>query len=244
VPFLAVYHLVLFGLYFPAQAVRVWLRHRKRPAAPVTLLPSRTRILRNIAAAIAYRGTISLVVAMALGLAVFPAAWPSPSATVLGACAYTVMIATGLPHWRRLVVARRPVAQRHMPISRAESAWWCVVSFAAGAFEELTWRGVQVMLLGSLIGAWPAAIVCAATFGVGHLSQGSRWAAVVALHALMFQGLVWASGSLYIAMAVHAAVDLTGGFYSARLAKQTGYGLPDRDGLPTPPMLRPSGLEA
>jgi membrane protease YdiL (CAAX protease family) len=87
--------------------------------------------------------------------------------------------------------------------------------------EEITWRGVQTALLAILTGnLWIAAILSAASFGLSHIIQGWRSVAVVVVFALCFQTLVWLAGSLYVAMAVHIAYDITAGITYGRLGRQ------------------------
>ena len=40
---------------------------------------------------------------------------------------------------------------------------------------------------------------------------------------MAFQALVWTSGSLLLAMIVHAAYDITAGFTYSRLGRELGY---------------------
>jgi membrane protease YdiL (CAAX protease family) len=104
----------------------------------------------------------------------------------------------------------------------------------AGLSEEITWRGVQTALLSSLTRSlWLAAIICAISFGLGHFIQGWRSSAIIVFFALGFQGLVWLSGSLYVAMAVHVAYDITAGLSYARLGREFGY-VPELNESPTP----------
>jgi membrane protease YdiL (CAAX protease family) len=49
------------------------------------------------------------------------------------------------------------------------------------------------------------------------------WARVIIVFALGFHLLVWLSGSLYVAMAVHIIYDVTAGLNYAKLGKQLGY---------------------
>ena len=94
----------------------------------------------------------------------------------------------------------------------------------AGVSEEITWRGVQTALLINLTGhLWIAAIVCSISFGLGHSNQGWKSAVIIVCFALGFHALVWLSGSLYVAMAVHVAYDITAGITYGRLGKEFGY---------------------
>jgi membrane protease YdiL (CAAX protease family) len=104
----------------------------------------------------------------------------------------------------------------------------------AGLNEEITWRGVQTALLSNLIGRlWLAAIICSISFGLGHMVQGWKSSAIIVVFALGFQLLVWLSGSLYVAMIVHIAYDITAGLSYGRLGKEFGYSAE----LPEPPQL-------
>jgi membrane protease YdiL (CAAX protease family) len=108
-----------------------------------------------------------------------------------------------------------------------ERAWWLFVSVLAGVGEEITWRGVQTALLVPLTGRyWIAAALSAASFGVAHALQGWRAAAIIVCFGLGFQAIVVASGSLYIAMAVHVAYDVTAGLAYGKLGRELGY-VPD-----------------
>ncbi len=81
----------------------------------------------------------------------------------------------------------------------------------AGISEEITWRGVQTALLSNLTGhLWIAAIICSISFGLAHSIQGWTSSTIIVFFALGFHALVWLSGSLYVAMAVHVvAYDIT-----------------------------------
>jgi membrane protease YdiL (CAAX protease family) len=111
-----------------------------------------------------------------------------------------------------------------MPANAVERAWWIAVAVLAGISEEITWRGVQTALLSNLTGRlWIGAIICSISFGLGHMVQGWKSSAIIVFFALGFQALVWLSGSLYVAMAVHMAYDITAGLTYGRLGKEFGY---------------------
>lgn len=96
----------------------------------------------------------------------------------------------------------------------------------AGLSEEITWRGVQAGLAGSLTGSVLIAVLfCSVTFAVAHVIQGWKSAAVICIFALGFHLLVWMAGSLYVAMAVHVTYDIIAGISYGRLGKELGYSL-------------------
>jgi membrane protease YdiL (CAAX protease family) len=128
------------------------------------------------------------------------------------------------PRWRRAVERRTRVVHLFMPDTAAERAWWLAVSILAGVGEEITWRGVQTALLSALMGSYLlGALLSAVSFGLAHFIQGWRSAVVITIFALGFQTIVWLSGSLYVAMAVHVAYDMTAGLSYARLGRELGY---------------------
>jgi hypothetical protein len=111
-----------------------------------------------------------------------------------------------------------------MPSDRRERAMWLGLSALAAVGEEISWRGVQMTLLLRATGApLGAAGVCAATFGASHIVQGWQSAAIIAVFALAFHGIVWLSGSLYVAMAVHFLYDMTAGLTYGKLGRELGY---------------------
>jgi membrane protease YdiL (CAAX protease family) len=137
---------------------------------------------------------------------------------------YAAAVAFMRPRWRRAVERRARAVHLFMPANAAERAWRIAVSVLAGVGEEITWRGVQVALAGVLTGGfWAAALVCSSSFGLLHIVQGWKSAALIAAFALGFHALVWLGGSLYVAIAVHVAYDLTAGISYGRLGKELGY---------------------
>jgi len=83
--------------------------------------------------------------------------------------------------------------------------------------------GVLFALLGGLTGdPWTAALLTAISFGLAHATQGWKSAGVIVIFGLGFQVLVWLASSLYVAMVVHIAYDLTAGFTYARLGRELG----------------------
>ena len=88
----------------------------------------------------------------------------------------------------------------------------------------MTYRGVMFILLSRLLGRpLPAALIASAVFGLSHILQGWKNAVIIGIVALAMHGLVIWSGSLYIAMAVHAIYDLVAGFTYGRLGERLGY---------------------
>ena len=217
-------HLAYFGLLLPIMVVRgrMKIRNLKTP------LPNRLRYFQTTSFTLVMFAALSLWVARAERIELFPRARPPLLAVVAGVVMLVATVAFMRPLWRRAVERRTPVGARvlhlRMPANGVERAWWIVVAVLAGVSEEITWRGVQTALLTNLTGRlWLAAIICSISFGLGHMVQGWKSSAIIVFFALAFQALVWLSGSLYVAMVVHIAYDITAGLSYGRLGKEFGY---------------------
>lgn len=225
------YHLAWFGVAIPALVIRGWwkLKRKERP------LPKRMTHLRFTAFMLVLLTCLSLVVARAQWIELFPIGTDHLARGVLaGLAMYFAAVAFMRPRWRRAVERRAPIVHLFMPDNAAERAWWIAVSVLAGVGEEITWRGVQTALLFGLTGSyWMAATASAISFGVAHFIQGWRSTAIIVVFALGFQAVVWLSGSLYVAMIVHVAYDITAGLTYGRLERALGYTLDESSTQPT-----------
>lgn len=213
-------HLFYFGLLIPGMAIIQGRKFRKAEKP----LPNRLRHFQKTALTVVMFGLISLLVARAEWIELFPRAIPSWRALAAGVLMYAVAVAFMRPRWRAAVKRRTRVVYLFMPANSTERAWWIAVAVLAGIGEEITWRGVQGGLAVNLAGSfWLAALVCSISFGVAHIIQGWKAVAIVGVFALGFHFLVWLSGSLYVAMAVHVVYDITAGISYGRLGKELGY---------------------
>jgi hypothetical protein len=213
------YHLAVFGLLVPALAWRSRQRFHDAPHA----LPPRVRLFQSTALTLVLLGLLSWLTAAEHDLDLFPPLSSPLVAIAVGVASYGLAVGLMRPRWRTAVLERKRVVQLFMPQTRAERGWWIVVSTVAGVCEEISWRGVQPVLLTTLLGnAVLSAIVCAVIFGVAHVIQGWRSAAAIAAIAIYLQLVVWITGTLVVAMAVHAAYDVTAGFAYARLEREIG----------------------
>jgi membrane protease YdiL (CAAX protease family) len=214
-------HIVFFGVVIPALVVR----SRQRVVGGAMPLPPRITHFKSTTIHLAIFGGLSLAIARLQGIELFPTEGVHLLRGMLaGAVLYASVVAFMRPRWRRAVERRAAAVHFFVAEKPAERAWWAGVSILAGVSEEITWRGVQTALLVPLTGSPAvAALLSAVSFGVAHMMQGWRSAALIVLFALAFQGVVWVSGSLYIAMAVHVAYDLTAGVTYGRLVRELGY---------------------
>lgn len=98
-----------------------------------------------------------------------------------------------------------------LPRNRPERIWAFIISVNAGISEELCFRLLLPLLLTYVFGnAVVAFVVAAALFGLIHCYQG--WVGVVAttLFGVLLSLVYLGTGSIWILVAVHAAIDLNG----------------------------------
>jgi len=216
------YHLAVFVLWLPIMAAVAFRRTQAGPDAP---LPDRLKQFRTMAVMLVLYGGLSLLAARSHYLNLLPARLDSPAVSIAaGVAMYLVAVAFMRPRWRRAVEQRKRIVYLFMPQTSAERGWWIAISVLAGVSEEITWRGMQPILLTAMTGSVGMGVVGSALlFGLGHAPQGQKSAGIIAVFALGFHGLVWLSGSLYVAMAVHIVYDLTAGFTYAKLGRELGY---------------------
>ena len=206
----AVLYLVLVAVLMPLVAIRGRLaladeREETRPRA-------RTRVLSDAVLVQVALFVVSVVVARSHRMALWSPAHLGGREIAVGIAALLVVMGVGVLSWRlRSPAERRQMWVRHL-LPRTPLQWglWLVVSIAAGVSEETAYRGVVVVLLGSLTASFVvAAVLSAVVFALVHYPQGGKSMALVFAIALVMQALVSVTGTLYVAMGVHAAYDLT-----------------------------------
>jgi membrane protease YdiL (CAAX protease family) len=228
------FHLLYFGLIIPGMAIS----QARKFSDLQKPLPNRLRHFQRTAFTLVFFGAMSLLVARVEWIGLFPRAIPAWRALLAGILMFVVAVVLMRPRWRRAVERRTRVVHLFMPANATERGWWIAVAVLAGISEEITWRGVQAGLAFSLTrNVLIAILFCSISFSAGHMIQGWRSAAVILVFALGFHALVWLSGSLYVAMAVHIAYDVTAGISYGRLGRELGYQLdPGESPVPVPPI--------
>lgn len=98
--------------------------------------------------------------------------------------------------------------QSLMPADRRELRWFYALSITAGVVEEMLWRGFMWWYLCHWLPEWAAALVAIAAFGFIHIYQGVEGMLRTGLMGAALLGLYLLSGSLWLPMLVHAAVDI------------------------------------
>lgn len=108
-----------------------------------------------------------------------------------------------------LGVRENAILRQLLPTTTRERAWFAALSFAAGLFEELVFRGFLLGMLWLASGSPALAVlISAAVFGIVHGYQGVRGTARAAFLGLILSAPVIATGSLIPAMIAHVALDL------------------------------------
>jgi membrane protease YdiL (CAAX protease family) len=98
-----------------------------------------------------------------------------------------------------------------IPHTAAELRLFTAVSITAGICEELLYRGFLIGYLSHWMGVIQAALLSSLLFGVAHLYQGLRGILLTGAIGVFMSGIYLVSGSLYLPMIIHAAVDLSSG---------------------------------
>ncbi len=107
------------------------------------------------------------------------------------------------------------------PQTPREDRLFDMVSITAGVCEDILYRGLLLATLVSLVGTWPAVAITSLIFGLGHAYQGISGIAKTGLVGLVLALFTVSSGSLYIAIVLHAVVDLTSGRIMGRALRNT-----------------------
>lgn len=164
---------------------------------------------------------LALALAMSEGIRLFGPYAPTASHLMIGAGALGLRLLLLLPpEWVRITSDRgRARAAEITPVTRGEWLGYGALVGIAATAEEIIYRGVAFSLLaGVLPGWWLPALGAALMFGLSHLYQGVRSAAIVVLFGLVAQAVVLWTGTLYVEMGVHLIYDLAAGVVAARRA--------------------------
>ena len=218
-------HYVLAAIFVLFHAYIPWKAWRGRAVvARLTVLPTRTRHFASTIVTQLFLLFMSLTVAYAFGFRLFPPVMPRIPDLLLGIGAAGALMLFMRPRWEAAVRKGDRRLYFFMPQGAKEKAWWVGVSAAAGFGEEVTYRGVLFLLLTLLTGnAWIAALGSGLLFAAGHAFQSRLSMIIIFGFALVFQGLAYRSGSLYVPMLAHALYDVAAGFTYSRLGRKLGF---------------------
>lgn len=116
-----------------------------------------------------------------------------------------------------------------VPRNGSELARFNILSVTAGIVEETLWRGFLIWYLSQFMPVWAAAILSAVGFGIAHGYQGLAKVPRITVVGSIFAGLYLLTGSLWLPIILHAAVDLLQG----RLAHDVLRRIDNQDGNAT-----------
>ena len=98
-----------------------------------------------------------------------------------------------------------------IPQNGNELARFYGLSITAGIVEEILWRGFLIWYLSQFMPLWAAALVSIIGFGLAHAYQGIAHLPLVTAVGAAFTGLYLLSGSIWLPIILHAAVDILQG---------------------------------
>ena len=107
------------------------------------------------------------------------------------------------------------------PRTPREDRLFDMVSITAGVCEEILYRGLLLATLVPLVGTWSAVAISSLIFGLGHAYQGVAGIAKAGSVGLVLAVFTVFSGSLYIAIIIHAVIDMTSGRVMGRALRMT-----------------------
>jgi membrane protease YdiL (CAAX protease family) len=212
----AIWFLFIFGVFVPYIAFKSG--RRIRVGAPV---PPRKRIFINVLVMQGFFLVISLLTARSEDIQLFPPGRLSLGAVIFALGMLGICLSVMPLLWRKSSEDEKRRALLARPNEPKDLGWWFLVSLAAGTVEEITYRGVMFALaLAMTRNWWMAVAICVLFFALGHANQKLSRMIFVGVIAIGCHVLVWMTGALYLAMAVHFTYDFIAGIIYLRWAQQ------------------------
>lgn len=219
----SLFFLAYLLLFLPWVAFRSARRLRPADALRPQALPvSRERLWGGTLAAQLALFLITWVTGRTFGYRIFAVKTIGVREILAALAALAVCLALrGVSRAVRSEEERRAMAvYRIAPRAPREWALWTATVLVGSVAEEAAYRGLGTSILWYSLGnPWAAAAASAAAFALAHSLQGWKSALTIFALALVMQGLVALTGTLVLAMAVHAAYDLLAGYRIAREAR-------------------------
>lgn len=106
------------------------------------------------------------------------------------------------------------VMQHLVPHTRRELRSFYRLSMTAGIVEEILWRGYLIDYLADLVPLAVAATISTVAFGLAHAYQGIHALPRVTIVGAAFTVLYLLSGSVWLPIILHGAVDMLQGRYA------------------------------
>jgi len=111
---------------------------------------------------------------------------------------------------------------KFLPENLGEFKHYLFLAVAAGFCEEILFRGFLINYLytffeGGTYALWIAILLPAILFSFGHIYQGAWAVAKISIGAIFLSGIYLWSGSLYIVILLHIAVDIASAIFAKTL---------------------------
>jgi len=215
--FLAGYYVFFMGVLLPALCVRSYFRLKAGAR-----LPPKAALRRQTVIMHALMFLFAWYVWRSFDQPVFPPYAIQWKHAAIALAVLVILPCVMYPMWKVNAVQKRERVYRTRPQSLEEMPAWIVMSLTAGFAEEFAYRGVLFGILMYWIeNWWAAALLSAVAFALGHAIQGWKGILIIFMISVVFQWFVRFSGTLYLAMVVHAVYDIIAGLAYLRLYKQT-----------------------
>lgn len=101
-----------------------------------------------------------------------------------------------------------------IPHSKKELTHFYGVAFTAGVVEEILWRGMLIWFLTHYMNIWAAASISVLLFALAHAYQGVKHIPGVFIAGVLFTALYLISGSIWLSIITHIAVDVLQGTFA------------------------------
>jgi hypothetical protein len=217
--------LVLAGIVLPLAATgfaRSEVRrsaHRSPGGTPAGAGTPRIPLYANVVFTHAVLLGAAVLAARAEDVVLFARAEVDLRDVAAAAATLAAVLSLGEMFWRTRSPAERDRlwVRQILPRTRAERGAWVLVSAGAALAEEVAYRGLFVVFAAAATGSLPiAAAASAVAFAAVHAPQGLAGVGYVFVIALLHQALVFVTGTLVLAVAVHFAYDVLAGLWLAR----------------------------
>ena len=212
----AQYFLFLTLIFIPLAGIASYIRIRSGKP----LRPKRQRYIAAIVMQLVIL-TVTVLAAQAEGITLLGRRGGNIF-TWIGVAAYMAFLTMRLrAAWAKLSDARKEKALILLPDDPSLMRLWVGVAGLAGVSEECAYRGLAYQLLrGMGLDITLTLLICVTAFAIGHMTQGWRGVLGTFILALVFHGLVFATDSLYLAIAFHAVYNLTVGMIAVPILSE------------------------
>jgi membrane protease YdiL (CAAX protease family) len=150
----------------------------------------------------------------------------------VGAALLVLLIGVLLYSWRRAKGLAVTETARELeslgrvvqlvPHNAGELQGFVGVSITAGIVEEIVYRGFVLWYLTHFMPLWFAVIFSSVVFGLGHIYQGANGALRAGLVGLTFGIFYIATGSIWLPIVAHAALDILQGVTIYEMLRKHG----------------------